>query len=149
MRPLFAACTAALIVVILCVPASAQSASGSANLAQGIFSKADVNNNEFLNRAEFNKATGMLQAAIVALAKQGVIGRKGDKQSPGLANPDPDGDEKVTLPEWSAFVATALETADADLAKARERYAKRRKAAAKNRKKRNRRRRRRRRRRKK
>ena len=119
-------------------PATAQNLdSGAQQLAATVFHAADGNRNEWLNGTEFKKAEGLLYNAILTLGRQGTIGKKNAKESEGgrgataSANPDPDGDEKITLAEYTAYVRAILSNADEAFRKARERYERQREAARK------------------
>lgn len=139
---------AGIVLSLVARQAAAQQQEQMRLLAQQIFHEADNNKNDFLNHAEFREALGLLQGSTANLAQAGQLKGSGNNAknaknakgkttktankntSPKVYTADPDGDEKVTLPEWEAYVITYLTEAGDAYQKAKERYAAARKAAA-------------------
>jgi len=96
-------------------------------LAEDIFAKADKHNHGFINKYEFKKADAEVVAAINQMATDGTIGRPkpGQGRSDATSGPstfvkgfdsaDTDHDKKVTLAEFTDYVARAVAAADQEL----------------------------------
>lgn len=129
---------AGLILSLVVQQAGAQRQDQVRLLAQQIFHEADNNRNDSLNRTEYREAIGLLQGTTANLARSGqhkgnAKNAKGKSNGDKATSPDPDGDEKVSLPEWEAFVVTYISEAGDAYQKAKERYqAARKKAAERN-----------------